>query len=207
MATIDKGVIEQVRASANTYGCMSQYSEIIGFMNNPSNEQSIMSAFDMYGTPPANRPSEKRDRLFGRWTDYCDWDRGIYKFYIAAKLFKAYSAIDITPNNCQKIKQVISFLEQEKLNADKAGIYDPATRDTTLGVVNDIQTRYMVGYSNLDCENLIADQEQSEIEQQLTEQEKKTEAALNKITPTKIFIVGIGGVIIILGIVVLLRRK
>ena len=207
MATIDTNVINQFKASAGTYGCMSQFSEITGFANNKNNEQAIMSAFEMYGLPPQNRPSEKNSGLFGRWNDYCDWDRGIYKFYIAAKLFKAYSAIDLSPNNCGKIKQVISFLEQEKLNADKAGVFDPATRDTTLGVINDMQTRYMVGYSNLDCDNLIAEEEQSNIEEQITEQEKKTEAALNKITPTKIFIVGIGGVIVILGIVMLLRRK
>ena len=62
----------------------------------------------MYGIPSANRLSEKVGGLFGHWNDYCDWDRGVYQFYIAAKLFKAYSKIDLKQKNCSEIKDAIS---------------------------------------------------------------------------------------------------
>jgi hypothetical protein len=165
-----------------------------------------MAAYEMYGIPPANRLSEKVGGIFGHWNDYCDWDRGIYKFYIAAKYFKTYAPLTIEKKNCAKLKSTLDFLEQEKLNADKAGIYDPATRDTSLSVLNDIQSKYMVGYSNLLCDEYLAKIDVDRAKSDISEEEQKTQDALKKVTLTKVFIYGISLMILTLGVIKLAKK-
>ena len=207
MAIINNSIIKSIRESANSYACMSQFSEITGFMNNPNNEPYLMATYEMYGIPPINRPSYKNSGLFGRWNDFCDWDRGIYKFYHAAKLIKAYSVIDITQDNCNNFKELDVSLEQEKLNADKVRLFDPNTADVMLQAINDLQTKYNVAYANLDCETYLEELAKEKIKSEITEQEAKTEEIINKITPTKIFIGAIVASIIGVGLLLLLKKK
>lgn len=197
-------IVQKIRDVANTYWCMTQYSEITSFMNNTNNAQAIISAYGMYGMPPANRESTRS--TWGKWTDYCDWDKGIYKLYIAAKYFKAYSAITLNQENCGKIAKVLDFLEQEKLNADKIGILDPATQGVSLAVLNDIQTKYMTGYSNLNCDAYLADLQKDIIKEDVAEFEQANTDALKEVTLTKVFIYGISVLILSLGVIKLVKK-
>ena len=78
----------QVLDIVSTYTCMGQYSDMVNFFSNPSNIEGIKDAKSTYGLPPKNTPAYHT--TFGGWHDFCDWQNGMYKFYLAAKLFVAY---------------------------------------------------------------------------------------------------------------------
>jgi hypothetical protein len=146
-----------------TYFCMSQVDEMRNFYKDTSHTQAIADAFAAYGMPPKNRQSTRSG--WGKWTDYCDWEKGLYKFYLAAKLYLKFPALGYTDTkNCQKLKEVADALEVEKLNANKQRVSDgDANKESyTLMVINDLQSNVNAAFSNMNCSLVLSTNKKNE---------------------------------------------
>jgi hypothetical protein len=143
-----------------TYSCMSQFSEMKGFYSNSVNLNATQTVFNIYGgLPPKNR--EAKHTFFGGWTDYCDWDKGLYKFYIMCKLLSAYPAPEETQANCNVFKSYADNLEASKTAADKAYVIDQdkSKLETTQSAISDIQAYFRGKYSSMNCDTYLSDLE------------------------------------------------
>jgi len=156
----------QAYTVAATYGCMVQIEEMKNFFNDPAHTQATMDAFNAYGMPPRNG---WKDGVYH--SDWCSWDLGMYRFYLAARLFYKYPSIDLTnPTNCKKIKEISDALEVEKLNADKEFVadQDKTKHSYQLYVINDLQGTMNAAFANMSCSNIIATDKKNETIADLT---------------------------------------
>lgn len=168
----------------NSFGCMSQYSEMVGFFTNPANTIAIQKTYDLLGLPPANRPSYHTGGpfFFGKWHDFCDWDKGMYKFYLCAQIFKNFPAPNETQANCTVIGAYVSSLEDYKVDASTefAVDGDKIKHLTTLDAVTDIQNYYKGKYSTLNCDSYLLEENQKKVAQsQKQAQEDSAKLILN----------------------------
>jgi hypothetical protein len=147
-----------------TYSCMSQFSEMKGFYSNSVNLNATQNVFNIYGAlPPRNR--EASHTFFGGWTDYCDWDKGIYKFYIMCKILSIYPAPEETQANCNVFKSYADNLEASKTAADKAYVIDQdkSKLEITQSAISDIQSYYRGKYGKLNCDTYLSELEKQKV--------------------------------------------
>ena len=159
-----------------TFTCMSQYNEMLNFFNDAAHTQATFDAYNAYGKPPANMPNQ------------CLWATGIYKFYLAAKLFYRYPAVNtIDKNNCQKIKELSAALEVEKLNADKQFTADNNTtlHSYQLYVINDLQGNLNAAFANMSCSLVLQQTQQQQTLTAIATATNESEAATTNSTSNK----------------------
>jgi len=206
----------------NGFACRPEQQEMIAFFDNPENISGIKAAKEKYGMPRKNREDTKSQRLFGKWTNYCDW-YDIYRFYYYAKLNKDYPKFN--PNDkdtCYVIEGYIDNLKQEKIIIEKNYTLHKDTEKFTLELeaFNDKLTEYNLLETNLNC--IVYEKEQEEIkdkkasDQQLKERIEMQNKALKDILDdsssisgggTKIAIYVFGGVAALIGIMLLARKN
>lgn len=197
-----ENIVNQILNNLSSFSvdCIAQKNEITAFVKNPQNREAILSTYKTYGIPPANRPTKKR------WPRkdiiYCDKFQPLQFFY-AAKLKTKYPDIERSTGNCSKIKNLVTALDLERVNADKDRLSDPAMADAKLQILNDINTKYLSDFSQLDCPTYLDKIEQQEFKEQIKEQDEQS----NKPTTTTYFIYGISGAIILISAIMLFRKK
>ncbi len=150
MATSNDTARLQLLEIAGTYGCMKQCSDMLNFFANPSHNQACIDAVTMYAIPKRNG----YDNNGSYHKDWCSWDLGMFKFYLAVQLLYKYPLLDTTDRkNCKKIKAMQDGLETEKLNADKAftATQDGNVHSYTINAINDIQGGLVAAYATMDC--------------------------------------------------------
>ena len=167
-----------------TFTCMSQYNEMLHFFNDAAHTQATFDAYTAYGKPPANGI----DGAGNYHPNWCSWDLGIYKFYLAAKLFYRYPAVNtIDKNNCQKIKELSAALEVEKLNADKQFTADNDTslHSYQLYVINDLQGNLNAAFANMSCSLVLQQTQQQQTLTAIATATNESEAATTNSTSNK----------------------
>lgn len=150
----------------NSFGCMTDYNAMKIFFATPSNIVGIKSAIDKYGLPPANRDSYHTGAGFlGRWHDYCDWDKGMAKFYYYAKLSMQYPVLAQAQTNCDAINGYLIALEQEKKSADEDNISTPHEDVHTpkIQAISDKISEYNSIYASISCDQYLSDVAQKKI--------------------------------------------
>lgn len=152
--------LKQLEDIAATYSCMSQFNEMLSFFRNTDNAIATQMAVENYGLPPKN--SENTHSFWGGWTDPCEWDRGMYKVFIAARTYKQLNLPDLTnKKNCSKIESYKVTFEEEKKNAYDLMVVsgDKVGAEYALVALNDLSRKINSAYSNLDCEQYLYDEE------------------------------------------------
>lgn len=199
-----ENVVNQILANLNSFStdCLVEKSELESFIRNPENKDAVMSAYKLYGIPPANRPKKKR---FPRKDIvYCDKFAPL-QFLYAAKFKKTYPELESIPENCGKIKSLISVLDLERVNATS-----DITRDKTLGIgdaklkiLNEINTKYLSDFSKMDCPSYLDKVEQQDFNEQIKQQDIQS----NKPNTATYFIYGVSGLIVLLSLGMLFKKK
>jgi hypothetical protein len=147
----------KVLAIVDTFTCMSQYDEMKRFFTNTANSQAMLDAIEIYGLPPQNTPSYHTPF---KWHDFCDWDKGMYKFFLAASFFNKYPNISVSAANCKKVLALRTQLDSELIETNKVLLDDFAINDITdyksnvQTILND-RKKY---YSDMNCATVIANQ-------------------------------------------------
>ncbi|MCX6208367.1 MAG: hypothetical protein NTZ59_02400 [Bacteroidetes bacterium] len=168
-----------------TFGCMWQYNDMLNFYNNANNNNACYSAYDAYGLPPKNNGN-------------CNWQQGMYKFFLASKLYAKFPLLNLgDTNNCATIKEMVDALEVEKLNVDKiyAADRDDNLHSYSLYVISDLQSKLNAAYSTMSCGKLKTTQQQKETLQTL---ETATASPAQTSTSKAIYIVAIVLVVVII---------
>jgi hypothetical protein len=162
---------------ASGFWCMTQFSEIQNFYGDNANNAACDEAVRLYGIPPANRPSERK---WGGWNDFCDWDRGYYKVYLAAKFYSQHPPLDLSATkNCAEIKETIANLDRfDRENAlqIKAAGADPAKGDYLLEIINDYQSKLSAAYAKMSCDKVLLDEQKKELVEDVNQTAKDNPA-------------------------------
>lgn len=217
----DAALRQQLLSIVETFTCMSQYAEMKAFFSNAANIKGITDAVSIYGTPPKNRESYHTGAgMFGKWHDFCDWDMGILKFYLAARFFLNYPNIAKDQANCQKIADYISTLPDELKSADNKYVNDNDANyhNTMTTVINDRLSYYNSLSSSLSCNTYLADKlqekQQAIAKTTLDQSLQSNEAALKAATAIQgtgssvgmYFLYGVGGLIAVLILVKMFKK-
>ena len=212
---------QQILSIVDTFTCMGQYAEMKAFFSNAANIQGINDAVAQYGTPPKNRASYHTGAgMFGKWHDFCDWNTGIYKFYLAAKFFLNYPNLTSDPTNCQKITDYINTLPDELKAADNKYVNDKDVNyhNTMTTVINDRISYYNSLSNSLSCNTYLANQLQAQqqaiAKTTLDQSLQSNEAALQAATAIQgtgsstgmYFLYGVGGLIAVLILVKMFKK-
>lgn len=218
----DPALRQRLISIANTFQCRPEMQEWVRFFNDPENIQGILAAKEKYGIPVSNRPATKSSRLFGRWTDYCDWFE-IYRFYYYSKISKDYPKFNPDDKTiCNIIGGYIGNLKEEKVIIEKDYTLHKDTEKYKLELeaFNDKLTEYNLLNTNLNCDLFIKEQE--EIKDKIAKEEQlksrielQREALQETIKATsgtsgggtKLAIYIFGGVAALIGILVLARKN
>jgi len=195
-------VVTEIVANANSFtpDCLPRKNELIAFVKNPENREAVMMAYRTYGIPPANRPTKKR--WPAKDIKYCD-NYAPLQFLVGAKYLKQYPELSLDKSNCGALESFLRSIEVEKVNVDKERLTDKLVADIKTPLVQELNTRYLTQYSKLDCQNYQEDIEAEQFQEQLQKQEEKA----NKPTTATYFIYGISGVIVLLGLGMLFKKK
>jgi|694.fasta_scaffold03822_30 hypothetical protein len=197
-----QNVVQQVVDNINSFSpdCLQQKNELIALVKNPANASAVMYAYKSVGIPPANRPKKKR------WPRkdivYCD-NYVPLQFLYALKYRAKYPDIANDQKSCGTLESLLMSLEVEKVNVDKDRLTDKLVADIKMPIVQELNSKYLSQFSQLDCKNYQEDVESKEFEQKITEREEKA----NKPTTTTYFIYGISGAIVLITLTLLLRKK
>lgn len=197
-----ENVVKQVVDNINSFSpdCLQQKNELLALVKNPANAKAVMYAYRSVGIPPANRPTKKR------WPRkdivYCD-NYAPLQFLYALKYRTKYPDIANDQKSCGTLESLLMSLEVEKVNVDKDRLTDKLVADIKMPIVQELNSKYLSQFSQLDCKNYQEDVESAEFEQKITEREEKA----NKPTSTTYFIYGISGAIILISAIVLFRKK
>lgn len=214
----DPALRQELISIANTFSCRPEMQEWISFFNNPKNIAALKAAKDKYGMPARNRPATKSSRLFGRWTDYCDWF-GIFDFYYYANLTAEYPAINPENRaNCYSIAGYLEGLDEEKRNIEKLYTLSNDKEKFTrqLGVLNEKINEYNGLYSKMMCEEYFVEQQETKTkvatELQLQKAQELQQQAVKETAGTsgggtKLAIYVFGGVAALIGIMLLARKN
>lgn len=197
-----ENVVKQVVDNINSFSpdCLQQKNELLALVKNPANAQAVMYAYRSVGIPPANRPKKKR---FPRKDIvYCD-NYAPLQFLYALKYRTKYPDIANDQKSCGTLESLLMSLEVEKVNVDKDRLTDKLVADIKMPIVQELNSKYLSQFSQLDCKNYQEDVESAEFEQKITEREQKA----NKPTSTTYFIYGISGAIILISAIILFRKK
>ena len=204
------------------FACRPEQKEMLAFFENPQNISEIKAAKERYGMPAKNREATKSSRLFGRWTDYCDWFE-VYRFYYYAKLSKDYPKFN--PNDqsiCYLIDGYIESLNAEKVIIEKDYTLhgDMEKYKLELEAFNDKLTEYNLLKTNLKCEQYVKEVEEIknklETEEQLKKRLELQQESLKETIKstsgvsgggTKLAIYVFGGVAALIGIMFLTRKN
>jgi hypothetical protein len=164
-----------------TFNNMMQYSEMVGFANNKSNEDAIYEAYKMYGLPQNNRG------VGG------SWKYGFWKFYCLAKLYAIYPVLDLkNKSNCARIKELTTQLEVEVLNARKVLGGDPDVVNIKIEAINDLQGSLNAAYANMSCSvELMQNQQQQTLQAITTATAEPTETTTQSTSKNAIVIVAL----------------
>lgn len=195
-------VVKQVVDNINSFtpDCLQQKNELLALVKNPANASAVMYAYKSIGIPPANRPKKKR---FPRKDIvYCD-NYAPLQFLYALKYRTKYPDIANDQKSCGTLESLLMSLEVEKVNVDKDRLTDKLVADIKMPIVQELNSKYLSQFSQLDCKNYQEDVESAEFEQKITEREEKA----NKPTSTTYFIYGISGAIILISAIILFRKK
>lgn len=195
-------VVKQVVDNINSFtpDCLQQKNELLALVKNPANASAVMYAYKSIGIPPANRPKKKR---FPRKDIvYCD-NYAPLQFLYALKYRMKYPDITNDQKSCGTLESLLMSLEVEKVNVDKDRLTDKLIADIKMPIVQELNSKYLSQYSQLDCKNYQEDVESKEFEEKITEREEKA----NKPTSTTYFIYGISGAIILISAIILFRKK
>jgi len=173
----DTSLIQSLSDVVSTYQCMSQYNDMKSFFSDASNIVGIKSAYAKYGLPPKNRPSVRH--AFS-WQDFCDWDKGILKFYYAAKYRNQYQIPVSDAINCEKISTMQIALNSEIANSDKLYVNDGdgGAHLSRTQALNDMLSDLNAMYANLSCDAAIKQQQQDAIAAQTAQEQAASQAAL-----------------------------
>lgn len=197
-----ENVVKQVVDNINSFSpdCLQQKNELLALVKNPANAKAVMYAYRSVGIPPANQPTKKR------WPRkdivYCD-NYAPLQFLYALKYRTKYPDIANDQKSCGTLESLLMSLEVEKVNVDKDRLTDKLVADIKMPIVQELNSKYLSQFSQLDCKNYQEDVESAEFEQKITEREEKA----NKPTSTTYFIYGISGAIILISAIVLFRKK
>lgn len=197
-----ENVVKQVVDNINSFSpdCLQQKNELLALVKNPANAKAVMYAYRSVGIPPANRPKKKR---FPRKDIvYCD-NYAPLQFLYALKYRTKYPDIANDQKSCGALESLLMSLEVEKVNVDKDRLTDKLIADIKMPIVQELNSKYLSQFSQLDCKNYQEDVETAEFEQKITEREQKA----NKPTSTTYFIYGISGAIILISAIILFRKK
>lgn len=215
----DNQLRQQLTEIANDFSCTDgAQREWAAYFNNPANIQGIREALAKYGLPPKNRKSYKKDKLFGKWVNFCDWG-DTFRFYYYAKIAQDYPALN--PNNkqnCYQIKGYVKALEQEKANVTKQYTVtsDNERYKRQVEVLTEKINDYNSLYSSMLCDRFIMQQDQLLSEQQRARALKQSQN-INMQTyektsgaaggGTKIALYAFGGAALLIGIMVLAKKR
>ena len=197
-----QNVVKQVVDNINSFSpdCLQQKNELIALVKNPANANAVMYAYKSIGIPPANRPKKKR------WPKkdivYCD-NYAPLQFLYALKYRTKYPDIANDQKSCGTLESLLMSLEVEKVNVDKDRLTDKLVADIKMPIVQELNSKYLSQFSQLDCKNYKEDVESKEFEEKITQREEKS----NKPTTTTYFIYGISGAIVLITLTILLRKK
>lgn len=186
-------------AVTKTYGCFPEEAEMLTFFNNPNNMQGISDAQTFYGiVPPNNTPSYHTGLgMFGKWHDFCDREP-MGKFYQFAKLSVKYPSYPpSTQSNCQAIKDGLVSLKTALSNiAEK----NPDIKKSMLTAYNDKISEYSNLYTNMTCDNYLANQAK------VKAAEQSVSNALDVVSGGNTYVkYAIGGALVIVGYMVVKR--
>jgi hypothetical protein len=157
------GIMNQMLDIVGSYSCMAEFSEMQGFFSNQSNLNAVNTAQQILGIPPKNR--EAHHTFFGGWTDYCDWDKGILKFYSAARLLSDYPPPAETQQNCGIFKNYANSIEASKTVADKGYTInvDAGRLQVIQSAIADVQSYYRGKYASMNCDTYLSDLEKQKV--------------------------------------------
>lgn len=144
----------------DTYGCMSNFSDMKAFFANPANAGGIANALTKYGTPPENRKSYHTGfSIFGKWHDPCDW-QNIAKFYQYAKLSVQFPTLINPQTDCAKVASAISALNAQLANVNSASNSEEV-KTALKEALNDKLTEYQSFNVSNACDDLLQKQNYS----------------------------------------------
>jgi hypothetical protein len=202
----------------NGSGCTPDQQMWLSYFQSPANISGMKEAYAKFGIPPKNRKSE-RPCFFCSWKDYCDWG-DVFRFYYYSKIAQDYPALNPqVKSNCNLIKGYIQGLEQEKVNVDKEFTIrnDNERRLRQLEVLNDKLNDFNSLYATMNCDNWIADQERQKVAAEraaaLAQSEQsnisvyKQTAQQSATGTTQIALYVLGGVAVIIGLMIIFRKK
>ncbi len=156
----DVALRNQILDIVSTYTCMSQYQQMVSFFSNPANIEGIKDAVSVYGLPPKNTASYHTGLLYyGEWHDFCDWQNGVYKFYLASILFVNFPNLQKVQTNCEMIKDLQLSLQTELSNADRKFIADADDpyHSNQIALINERIAYYNGLFSGMTCDVYIQD--------------------------------------------------
>jgi hypothetical protein len=157
--------INEILAITDTYTCMSQHSEMKGFFGNPNNRDAILEVKSLLGVPPKNRATWTNGFWSIQTHSYCDWQFGIYKFYLTCVLYKKYpSPSSFNATNCKVIKGLLTALDEEKTSLDRLLVAnnDTAYHSYMSAAITDYQSSIRLKYATNSCDSVIKKQEDDE---------------------------------------------
>lgn len=152
---------QQVLTVAKTYSCMSQYNDMVQLFSNPNNTAAVAAAVEIYGVPPRNGI----DNNGNYHSEWCSWDLGMYKFYLATRLFTRFTPFDVNAKeNCKRLSETKIALENEILNADRdyKNDLDQIKHTYQVQVIQDYQSKIIAASATNTCTATIADEYQQQ---------------------------------------------
>ena len=216
----DMSLRQSLMDVANTLGCNTDTEQWKMFINNPSNISALKEAKAKYGIPPKNRQSYHTGLgIFGKWHDFCDWG-DLFRFYYYAKLSQDYPALNPdVKQNCTVIKGYLAGLENEKVNVDKEFTIrnDNDRRIRQLEAINEKISDFNSFYATMQCDTWLADQAAQKAAAAraaaLAQSEKSNisvyqqTAQQSASSTTKIALYVLGGVGVLIGLMIIFKKK
>lgn len=199
----------------NTFQCMSQYYDMNLFFSNATNNKAIYDAYLKYGIPPKAEFQDVKVKVYDTKTKSyvdkiekvgaCSWDKGMYRFYLAAQLFQKYPKFDFKDTkNCEKTKNLKLALDEEKVFVDNQHVADQdyTKYQYTTTVLNDYQSELNGILATLNCNKVISQEQQQE---QLDIIDKASTSSVSESTTSNVGNYIVYGVVILVAIVVARR--
>lgn len=213
----DEQLRKELSSIAGEFACTNNAQrEWVAYFNNPTNIQGIKEALNKYGLPPRNRKSYRKN-IF-KWVDFCDWG-DTYRFYYYANIAQDYPALNPeNKKNCYVIQGYIAGLEQEKVSVTNqyAITNDKERYIREMEVIGEKLNDFNSLYATMQCDAYKAEEDRLIAEAERTkalEQSQKINVGTYQQTAgasgggTKIALYAFGGVALLIGIMVLARKR
>ncbi len=178
----------------NWLGDSNTYNEVNGYLS--SSDATINEALSYYFSKYGDLPYANTDNCAG-------FSPIIYKILTNVRYYIRFGKLDFNDSkNCEKLKALTVSLENEKLNIDKQYVADQNSylHNASTEAINTIQNDLFLSYANLNCDNLIYNQQQQE---QLDIIDKAADEGVEESKKQNVGIYIVYGVaVIIIGVVV-----